>query len=65
MAITNPAFCFILHLTGVHFVAIANPAFCFALYLTGIHFRGELGDASELKIKCGPIRTWEIGSVGL
>ena len=36
------------------------------LYLTGVHFQGELqhvGDVSEPKIKCQPIRTREIGSV--
>ena len=37
-----------------------NPAFCLALYLTGVHFRGEfqqVGDISEQKFKCRPIRT--------
>ena len=41
---------------------IGNPAFCLALYLTGVHFQGKLkhvGDVSEWKIKCGPIRTRE------
>ena len=45
-----------------------KPSFCFALYLTGVHFPGELhhvGDVSEQKIKCGPIRTREIGGVRL
>ena len=45
-----------------------NPAFCLALYLTGLHFRGELhhvGDVSEQKIKCRPIRTREIGGARL
>ena len=52
----------------VVYVTIGNPAFCLALYLTGVHFRGELqhvGDASEQKIKCRPIRTREIGGVRL
>ena len=47
---------------------VGNPAFCLPLYLTGVHFRGELqyvGDVSEQKIKCGPIRTREIGGVRL
>ena len=45
-----------------------NPVFCFALYLTSIHFRGELqhvGDTSEQKFKCRPIKTREIGGVRL
>ena len=49
------------------FVAIGNPAFYF-LYLTGVHFRGKLqhsGDINQQKIKCGPIRTREIGGVSL
>ena len=44
----------------VIYVTIGNPAFCPALYLTGVHFRGELqhvGNVSEQKIKCRPIRT--------
>ena len=47
-------------------MTIGNPAFCVALYLTGVHFRGDLqpvGDVSEQKIKCGPIRTRGIGGV--
>ena len=50
------------------YVAIGNPAFCRFLYLTGVHFRGELqhgGNVSQYKIKCRPIRTWEIGSASL
>ena len=46
------------------YVTIENPAFCIALYLIVIHFRGELqhvGDVSEQKIKCRPIRTRTIG----
>ena len=49
-------------------MTIGNPAFCLALYLTGVHFCGELqhvGDVSEQTIKCGPIRTQEIGGVRL
>ena len=49
-------------------MTIGNPVFCFALYLTDVHFRGELqhvGDVKEQKIKCGPIRTREIGGVRL
>ena len=49
-------------------MTIGNPAFCLALYLTGLHFRGELqhvGDVSEQKIKCRPIRTREIGDARL
>ena len=49
-------------------MAIGNTTFCLALHLTGVHFRGELkhvGDVSEWKIKCGPIKTWEIGGVRL
>ena len=40
-----------------------NPAFYFTLYLTAVHFRGELqhvGDVSEQKFKCQPIRTREV-----
>ena len=47
---------------------IRNPAFCLTLYITGVNFRGELHhvvDVSEKKIKCGPIRTQEIGGVRL
>ena len=50
------------------YVTIGNSDFCHALYLTGIHFRGELqhvGDVSEQKIKCRPIRTREIGGARL
>ena len=49
-------------------VTIGNPAFCLFLYLTGVHFRGKLqhiGDVSQQKIKCRPIRTREIGGVTL
>ena len=45
-----------------------NPAFCFSLYLTGVHFRSELqhvGDVSQQKIECRPIRTREIGGATL
>ena len=51
----------------VAYVTIGHPAF-FLLYLTEVHFRGELqhvGDVSEQKIKCWPIRTREIGGVRL
>ena len=47
-------------------MTIGNPAFCLALCLTGVHFRGELqhvGDVSEQKINCWPIRTRERGGV--
>ena len=50
------------HYLEVVYVTIGNLAFCF-LCLFGVHFRGELqhvGDVSEQKIKCWPIRTWEI-----
>ena len=49
-------------------VTIGNPAFCLFLYLTGVHFRGKLqyiGDVSQQKIKCRPIRTREIGGATL
>ena len=49
-------------------MTIGNSAFCFALYLTSVHFRGELqhvGDTSEQKFKCLPIKTREIGGVRL
>ena len=52
----------------VVYVTVGNLAFCLALYLTGVHFRGKLqhvGDVSEQKIKCRPIRTREIGGVRL
>ena len=42
--------------------------FCLPLYLTGVHFRGKLqqgGHVGEQKIKCHPIRTWEIGGLWL
>ena len=41
-------------------VTIENPAVCLALYLTGVHFRDEIqhvGDVTEQRIKCQPIRT--------
>ena len=41
-------------------MTIGNPGFRLALDLIGVHFRGELphvGDISEQKIKCRPIRT--------
>ena len=50
------------HIEGVY-VTIGG-----VLYSTGAHFRGKLqhvGDVSEWKIKCGPIRTREIGGVRL
>ena len=40
-----------------------SPAFCLFLYFTGVRLPGELqhvGDVSEPKIKCLPIRTREI-----
>ena len=49
-------------------VTIGNPVFCLASYLTGVHFRGKLqhvGDVSEQKFKCRPIRTRELGGVKL
>ena len=49
-------------------MTIGNPAFCLGLYLTGVHFRVDLqhvGDVSEQKIKCWPIRIREIGGVRL
>ena len=52
----------------VFYVTIGNPAFCFFLSLIGVHFRGELehvGDVSEQKIKCWPIRSRNIGGVRL
>ena len=54
-------------LEGVY-VTIGSPAFCLFIYLDGVHFRGELqhvGDVSQYKIKCRPIRTQEIGGVSL
>ena len=47
--IGNPAFCFFLYLTGVHFRDELQ----------------HVGDASEQKIKCWPTRTGEIGGVRL
>ena len=47
-------------------MAIGNPAFCLFLYWTGVHFQGELqhvGDGSEQKTKCWPIRTQGVGGV--
>ena len=47
---------------------MGKPAFCLALYLSGVHFRDELqhvGDVSEQKFKCRPIRTREIHGVRL
>ena len=49
-------------------MTIGNPTFCLTLYLTGVHFRGNLlhvGPVGGQKIKCGPIRTQEIGGVRL
>ena len=49
-------------------MASGNPAFYLTLYLTGVHFRGQLqhvGDISEHKIKCSPIRTRKIGGARL
>ena len=49
-------------------MTIENLAFCLTLYLTDIHFRGKLqhvGDVSEQKIECRPIRTREIGGARL
>ena len=49
-------------------MTIGNTTFSLALYLTGVHYRGELqhvGDVSEQKIKCWPIRTWQIGGARL
>ena len=52
----------------VVYVTIETPGFCLFLYLTSVHFRGELqqvGDVSEQKFKCWPIRTREIDGVRL
>ena len=52
----------------VVYVTIGISTFCLALYLTGVHFRGEIqhvSDVSGQKIKCEPIRTWEIGGARL
>ena len=49
-------------------VTIRKPSFCLSWYLTGEHFWGKLqhvGDVSEQKVKCGPIRTREIVGVRL
>ena len=49
-------------------MTIGNAAFCLALYLTGVHFRGELqhvGHMGDQKIKCRPIKAWEIAGVRL
>ena len=49
-------------------MTVVHPAFWLFLYLTGVHFQGELqhsGDVSQQKIKCGPIRTREIGGISL
>ena len=49
-------------------MTIGNPAFCLALHLTGVRFWGELqhvNDVSEETIKCGRIRSREIGGVRL
>ena len=49
-------------------MTIGNPAFCLFLYLIDIHFQGKLqhvGDVSQQKIKCQPIRTQEIVGVTL
>ena len=58
----------LIDINEVVYVTIGNPAFCLFLYLTGVRFRGELqqvGDVSDQKIKCLPIRTREIGGVRL
>ena len=52
----------------VLYVTIGNPAFCPFLNLTGVYFWGELqhvGDVSEQKINCWPIRTRVIRGVRL
>ena len=52
----------------VCYMTIGNPAFCFFLRSIGVHFRGELehvGDVSEQKIKCWPIRSQKIGGARL
>ena len=52
----------------VVYMTIGNQAFFLFLYFTGAHFWGELqhvGDVSQQNIKCGPIRTPEIGGVSL
>ena len=56
------------HSLEVVYVTIGNPVFCLFLHLTEIHFRGELqqvGDVSEQKIKCLPIRNRELGGFRL
>ena len=57
----------ITHLAVVY-VTTGNPLFCLFLYLTGVHFRcawQHVGDVSEQKFKCWPIRTREAGGVRL
>ena len=49
MTIGNPAFCLVLHLTGVHFRGELQ----------------HVSVVSEQKINCGQIRTREIGGVRL
>ena len=49
VTIGNPAFCFLLYLTGVHFRGELQ----------------HIGDISQQKIKFQPIRTREIGGVTL
>ena len=49
MTIRNPAFCFALYLTGVHFRGELQ----------------HVGHEGEQKIKCQPIRTREIAGVRL
>ena len=49
-------------------MTIGNPTFWLTLYLTGVHFGGDLlhvGHVGGQKIKCGPIRTQEIGGARL
>ena len=42
-------------------MTIGNPAFILTLHLTGVH----VGDVSEQKCKCRPIRTRETGGTRL
>ena len=59
---------FYFEFSEVMYVIIGNPAFCLALHLAGVHFRGELqhvGNVSEQKTMCRPIRTRKIGGVRL
>ena len=54
--------------TVVVYVTIGIPAFCLAIYLTEVHFWGELqhlGHVGKQKIKCWPIKTWELADVRL